>query len=51
MKKCGVCNKSLREKDIYAYYPEDSTYICIYCFGKEKMQKREEKKGKKCVAY
>jgi len=32
---CGICGKEVDEKDIHGFFPEDSTYICKDCFGKQ----------------
>jgi len=39
---CDLCGKEKKEEEIYAFYPEDSTYICKECFEKNK-NKGEEK--------
>ena len=41
--KCDLCGREVSENEIYAFYPEDSSYICKKCFSNEK---NEECKGK-----
>ena len=31
--ECGVCGREVREDEVYAQYPEDSSCICRQCFG------------------
>lgn len=39
MVRCEICNRQLKLEEIYAFYPEDSTYICKECFEKNKIEK------------
>ncbi len=39
MIRCDLCGREKNEKEIYAYYPEDSTFICKECFDKNKEEK------------
>jgi len=41
--KCDLCGREVSENEIYAFYPEDSSYICKNCFGKSKEEKNEER--------
>lgn len=41
--KCDLCGKEVREDEIYGFYPEDNSYICKECFGKNNKEKEEEK--------
>lgn len=43
--KCDFCREDKKIEEIYAFYPEDSTYICKNCF--KNIKKQEEK----CVEY
>ncbi|MCS7180804.1 MAG: hypothetical protein N2589_04620 [bacterium] len=36
MIRCDLCKKEKKEEEIYAYYPEDGSYICKECFEKNK---------------
>ncbi len=47
MIKCDVCKKEFEERDIYAFYPEDSSYICKECFRKNNGQKGKQIKEEK----
>jgi len=31
---CDLCKRKVKKERIYAFYPEDSTYICKDCFDK-----------------
>ncbi|MFN4227753.1 MAG: hypothetical protein ACK4F0_06405 [Candidatus Ratteibacteria bacterium] len=42
MIRCDLCGKEKEENEIYAFYPEDSTFICKECFEKNKKNKKED---------
>jgi hypothetical protein len=41
---CDICGKKRKEEEIYAFYPEDSSYICKECFEKNKKENFEKSK-------
>jgi len=39
---CNLCVEEVDLKDMYGFFPEDSSYICKKCFGNNKKEERRE---------